>query len=49
MAQQRINRYMLGCKFLFVAIIVISNYELIDTCWDVNEEYNHDEIQLSEN
>ena len=32
----RINRYMLGCKFLLLTDWRVPVQELIDTCWDVN-------------
>ena len=34
---QRINRYMLGCKYGRNLKRTASIRELIDTCWDVNE------------
>ena len=32
----RINRYMLGCKYIMLFIPLVTFIELIDTCWDVN-------------
>ena len=33
----RINRYMLECKYRMDSIQQFVEYELIDTCWNVNE------------
>ena len=32
----RINRYMLGCKYIGSTQEAFKHLELIDTCWDVN-------------
>ena len=32
----RINRYMLGCKYVCICLECLVFKELIDTCWDVN-------------
>ena len=34
--KQRINRYIVGCKFICIYHRIEYNYELIDTQWDVN-------------
>ena len=34
----RINRYMLGCKYKDLIYTIEYHAELIDTCWDVNQE-----------
>ena len=36
MPLQRINRYMLGCKYHTYKTSSSDKKELIDTCWDVN-------------
>ena len=41
----RINRYMLGCKYVLSRILHLGVAELIDTCWDVNQDSKVENLQ----